>query len=731
MLKRLSNLSNSSDEHSRTGATTADVANSTNSHPQQLAPDGAVIENSIETSPILASDDGDADALEEEDFEALPAVASGFFDADTQAFMVSLLFHVVLILGLAIVPLVAIRESSAVALKAVPTAEVEEFTLIENVAVSEEMSTEVGANSSAADAMALSTAPVLAELSELPSPSFSEPVLNATFELNNQIEQAVGLVRSDVVVKGMTGVGTTGTDGAVDRITYEILRSMEERPTLVVWFFDQSGSLLKRRQEIRDRFDRIYEELGIIQDAQAATEDEPGSKDFDAPLLTSIYAFGEQVNLLTPKPTDKIDEIRDAIDSIQMDESGVERVFSALYKGVEKFKAYRSSRSGRGPERNVLFIAVTDERGDDANGLDVTIKECVKYAIPVYVVGVPAPFGRDVSYVKYVDPDPKFDQTPQWAEVDQGPESIMPERVKIGYRDDYYAEPVVDSGFGPFALSRLTYETGGIYFTVHPNRKIGRRVNRSDIDPFASNLQYFFDPETMSKYRPDYVSSDEYMKRVSESPLRQVLVRAAQLPRVDTLKDPQLNFIKRSEAGIVNELTQAQQQPARLEPPLQQLANLLATADEYRDREISPRWIAGYDLALGTCVAHKVRTEGYNLMLAKAKRGMNFEEEKSNTWVLAPSDEISTGSRLSKEADRATELLQGVAERHKGTPWGMLAERELRNPIGWTWKEEFTDLNPPPMANNRPNNNNTPPPPEDDKARMLKPPPPKRPLPKL
>lgn len=682
-------------------------------------------DENIHTSAGFASSPAQAELPQE---DAMPQdVASPWIDTDGQAFLVSLLFHVVLILALAVVPFVAPPDLASVMLKAPPPVAEEEFTLIEDVAISEEPSTKVGANSDATDQnMALSMAPVLATMSELPSPSFSPPQLNATFDLNNRIEKAVGLVRSDMVVKGMTGVGTTGTDGAVDQITYEILRSMEERPTLVVWFFDQSGSLLKRRQEIRDRFDRIYEELGIVRRSQ---EEKSARQADEEPLLTSVFAFGEQVNLLTPQPTADLDEIRDAIDSIEMDESGVERVFSAIYKGVDKFKSYR--RGGARQARNVLFIAVTDERGDDANGLDVTIKECTKFAIPVYVIGVPAPFGRDVNYVKYVDPDPQYDQTPQWAEVDQGPESIMPERVRLGYRDDFYAEPVVDSGFGPFALSRLAYETGGIYFTVHPNRKLDGRVRRGDIDPFASNLEYFFDPEVMVKYRPDYVSADEYMKRIGESPLRQVLARAAQLPRVETMVNPTMRFIKRDEAGFVNALTQAQQQAARIEPQLAQLAGILQLGEEHRATEISPRWIAGFDLAYGTVLAHKVRTEGYNLMLAKAKRGMNFENDKNNTWVLKPDTEISVGSRIEKEGARATELLTEVAEKHKGTPWGLLASRELRNPVGWKWVEEYTDLNPPPANNNRPGNNNPPRPPQDDQARMLKPPPPKRPVPKL
>ncbi len=664
-----------------------------------------------------------ADVLSEEMLQPPPL----WLNNDSQAFLVSLLFHTVLILALAVVPIVAATNQESLALRATPPLEEDEFTLIENVAISEEPSTKPGANSSSDSSMALSTAPILADLSEIPSPSLDPPAINATLNLNNQIARAVGLVRSDVIVKGMTGVGTTGTDGAVDRITYEILRSMEERPTLVVWFFDQSGSLLRRRQEIRDRFDRIYEELGIIGRSQQDPEE---ARDGDEPLLTSVFAFGEQVHVLTPKPTADIDAIRQAIDSIEMDQSGVERVFSALYKGVEKFKRYRSSRTGRGAERNVMFIAVTDERGDDANGLDATIKECCKYAIPVYVIGVPAPFGRDTTYVKYVDPDPKYDQTPQWAEVDQGPESIMPERVKLGFRDDYYREPVIDSGFGPFALSRLTYETGGIYFTVHSNRRTGRRVRRSEVDPFSSNLEYFFDPEVMVKYRPDYVDTKEYKKRVSDSPLRQVLIQAAQMPRVDTLQNPALRFVKRSDAALATALTTAQQKAARLEPQLAQLAEVLRTGADHRDQEASPRWIAGFDLALGTVLAHKTRAETYNAMLAKAKRGMNFENEKNNTWVLRPADEVSVGSKLEKEGKLARELLTSVAEKHQGTPWGLLARRELRAPIGWKWVEEFTDLNPP-ARNNRANNNNTPRPGRDDQARMLAPPAPKRPIPKL
>jgi hypothetical protein len=150
-----------------------------------------------------------------------------------------------------------------------------------------------------------------------------------------------------------------------------------------------------------------------------------------------------------------------------------------------------------------------------------------------------------------------------------------------------------------------------------------------------------------------------------------------------------------------------------------------------REREESPRWRAGYDLAMGRVLAQKVRTETYNAMLAKAKRGMSFEDPSNNTWVLEPSNEISVGSKWEREAETARQLLRGVVEEHSGTPWALLARRELDVPIGWAWKEEFTDLSPPPQrrpGNN--NNNNNPPPPQDEQRRMLEKKP-SRPVPKL
>ncbi len=666
---------------------------------------------------------------EYEDDDFYEEEEEGWFNDESVAFVASLLTHMAILLGLALVPVLAESDPNKVVLVSPPPDyERETMEVIEDLTYSDLPQEKIGANSSSNADMAEASAEMFAEVAEIPQPVDIRTSEIATINVNQMFREAVAPVDRLKEQKGKTGVGALGASGAVDRLTWEILQSMEERPTLVVWLFDKSGSLHRQRREIRDRFDRIYEELQIVK--KSGSDAFKAKKPNEHQLLTSIIGFGKTVELLTEEPTDDLQLIKDTVDNIEVDSSGVEQAFSAVYLAADEYKSLRRHRVGFGPQRNVMLVVVTDERGDDfQTGLEPTVDICRKNGMPVYVIGVPAPFGRDTTYVKYVDPDPKYDQSPQWAEVDQGPETLMPERVRIGFTGDYGDEPVMDSGFGPYALTRLCYETGGIYFTVHPNRNVNRRVRGSEIEAYSANLEYFFDPIKMAPYRPDYVSPADYMRMVKASPLRKALIDAGQMPGVEGLERPQTRFVKRSEAALVGQLSQAQQDAARLEPRLNSMSEVLLRGEAARDEETSPRWQAGYDLALGRVLALKVRTETYNAMLAKAKRGIKFEDEKNNTWQLVADKEISVGSKWEREAAKATELLQRVADEHDGTPWAVLAKQELATPIGWKWKEEYTDLNPPPRPGNNNNNNNNNAP-ADDKKRMLKKAP-KRPLPKL
>ncbi len=513
-----------------------------------------------------------------------------------------------------------------------------------------------------------------------------------------------------------------GTDGAISRLTDEILRSLEERDTLVVWFFDQSASLQSQRQKVAGQFQRVYEELGVIEKSGHPAFGSGRSK----PLLTAVAAFGAQVHFLVDPPTDDVGQICAVVEAIDRDDSGTERVFTAIESAANRYRRYRRGLD----RRNVMFVVFSDEAGDDQQELDKTVNLCRGLAIPVYVVGVPAPFGKRETLVKWVDPDPKYDQTPQWGRVDQGPETLLPERVRIHFANDNEDAAPLDSGFGPYGLTRLCVQTGGIYFSVHPNRTNDRRVSRREIANYSAYFSHFFDESVMRRYQPAYVSAKDYMRDVKSLPCREALVAAAQLSSVVPISRPRVRFVFRNEATFAAELTEAQKDAARLEPGLARMYEILRRGEKSRQRETVLRWQAGYDLAMGRILASKVRTENYNAMLALAKQGMKFQDPKNNTWLLVPSDDVSTGSKLRQLAHKAREYLQRVVREHPGTPWALLAEKELSEPLGWQWRERYTELNPPRVARAG-NNNNNPAPPRDDRARMLRRPPPRRPVPKL
>lgn len=552
----------------------------------------------------------------------------GWFGDESAAFVASLGVHLAVLLLLALTPLIASLEPDGLVIVASEAEDpVDEFRIVDDLAYSELPAEEIGANNSAELGMAEASAEMFAEIAEIPSPVDMEADVSGDIFVNNLFSQPVAPLDRLSDQKGKIGEGVQGAAGAIDRLTFEILKSLEERPTLVVWLFDQSGSLIRQREEIRGRFDQIYEELGIVIQERESKLSRDERREL--PLLTSIIGFGQDVKLFTDEPIDDLAEIKSVVDGLPIDTSGAERPFTAIELAVDRYKSLRRS-SGGGPERNVILVVVSDERGDDWDRLESAIKSCRRYGMPVYVIGTPAPFGREHLMVKYVDPDPQFDQTPQWAEVDAGPESLMPEMVRIGFSGNFEDEPVIDSGFGPYGLTRLAYETGGIFFTVHPNRDVNRDVRRGEIEPFASDLRRFFDPNVMARYRPDYLSSQDYEKRLKSSPLRTSLVAAA-MQAAPALDRPMTRFVKRSEAQLAGELTRAQQDAAKLEPALVRLAAILEPGLKDRQKEATPRWRAGYDLAMGRVLAQKVRTETYNAMLAKAKRGLAFEDAKNNT----------------------------------------------------------------------------------------------------
>jgi hypothetical protein len=632
------------------------------------------------------------------------------FDGDTPAWAVSLVLHVTVLLAMA---LVGLPEPPAKPrpISIVTTEPVETDVLLEppqEISVSDTPQEQAGAQSEHAQEMAQSQAPEIAEESFVPVVFDDHPVAE---EIAEPVDaDPTGLVlNTDITVKGDVGVGTTGASGAVDRLTVEIAAALEQRPTLVCWVFDQSVSLAAQRKEIAARLGRVFDELGM-------NKSEANRPD----LLNIVFAYGKGMQQVTEKPTSEAADVVAAIENIVVDDSGVEMTFSAIRAAAERAKVVRAGT----PRRNVMIVVFTDEVGNDQQLADQTAQMCRTQGMPVYVVGVPAPFGMREVKMKFVEFDPKYQGGEQWAVVDQGPETLYPEFVRIHPRE---AEEPIDSGFGPFSLSKLCAETGGIYFAVHANRHAQGRVSDDAVAPMASRLRRFFDPVAMKNYRPDYVAAVKIEQMLASNKAKKALVEAARSSQISPMESPQMTFPREDDGALALLLAEAQKMAARIAPKIDALYGILAAGAADREKIEEKRWQAGYDLAMGRLLATKIRTDAYNIMLAQAKTGMKFKNPKNDTWVLKPSHDVSaTGSQTDKLAKQCRTYLERVVKDHPGTPWAFLAAEELKTPLGYAWSETYTGVNKPKMGDGGGGGGN--PIPADDQARRLAPPKPARPL---
>ncbi|MCA9023649.1 MAG: VWA domain-containing protein [Planctomycetaceae bacterium] len=458
--------------------------------------------------------------------------------------------------------------------------------------------------------------------------------------------------------RGQTDKVAGGVEGAMDRITFEIAASLKERQTFVLWLFDASGSLRDRRSSIADRFELVYKQL----ETQGKTEG----------LYTAIASYGESTNILTPDPVTEVKALVQAVREIEVDESGLENVIAAVQQTVDKWKRFHRNE---GRWNKMVFI-VTDERGDDIESLEETITLCKRFGVRVYTVGNAAIFGKQEGYVDYRDEADGYMH--RNVVVDQGPESAFPHQVKLAF---WGGEGVggrllrMSAGYGPYGLTRLCAETGGMFFITDENKG------------------FKFDMAVMREYAPDYRPIRELEADVRQNPAKTALVQAAMAVEIDDVPAPQLAFRADDDTILRQQITEAQKPLADFQYHVDRLYKLLEQGMSARDTLTNPRWRAGFDLAMGRVQAMRVRAYGYNVMLANMKSApQTFQTEGNNLWVLQPSDKIETGPSVRKSAEEATVLLKRVIDEHAGTPWAALAERELSQPLGWEWTEGRIDI---------------------------------------
>jgi hypothetical protein len=486
------------------------------------------------------------------------------------------------------------------------------------------------------------------------------------------------------VPDGAAGDPSQAVDGyeeAMDRITHEILMQLLKGNVLVMWLFDQSESMKDDQREIRQRFERVYAELGITEEAKG-----------DA-LLTSIGSFGQGFVVHSPKPTADIEQIRAAIDQVPVDASGLENMCPAIGLMINQHR--KAASSGR---RRMMLIVVTDESGEPANNvanLELAINEAKDARCPVYFLGRESVFGYPWVHMQWVHP-----QTGgvHWLPIDRGPETGFIEQLQTdGFRRRYDAHA---SGFGPYEQCRLARESGGIFFMLpSPEVDLVQRDDRK------------YELRAMRPYLPDLGPREAYIAARDNSPLRTALWQVVN----------DLNPYRPDRTNVIEMRLQFSADPAAFAAEVQVELNKseqyvkylhaceqgLESIKSRRDNEPSPRWRANYDLLYAQVLAYKVRLYEYGAYLTefiKKPKVVPLKVEPNLTlgrWDIRHRQETITGDLTRSHIERSAEMFRRVITDHAGTPWAARAEWELARGFGVDLQEVYfppPNPNPPPVT---------------------------------
>ncbi len=463
-------------------------------------------------------------------------------------------------------------------------------------------------------------------------------------------------------------------DQAMSQITLELLDMLEKSNVLVIWAFDQSESMEEERLEIRDRIDRVYEELGLT------------GKVKNDRLTTAVVSYGKEVVLNTRKgPTSRSEEIRAAIESVENDPSGEEVMCLAVGTAISHHRKYCQRQ-----KRRMAVILLTDESGNPADNdmhMEDAIREARDAKCSIYTLGRESVFGYPHARMRWLHP-----QTNRWHHllIDRGPETAFPEQLQIdGFRRRWDA---FSSGFGPYEQTRMANETGGVFFMLPTEEKL-----------LVAGKKTRYELEAMRSYKPDLRSKLENYQDRDTYPLRsylwQVVSDLNPLESREKARVLEMRIHFSLDRGQFEQQKNAEQVKAI--NYLKYLANaekILIDNQRLREQEVAPRWQGNYDLILAQLVTFQIRMYEYGVYLdwfmqnpktalpvrgeavlndwAIGRRRLTFAENEE-LWKDYPQRE-----KVLQYIERAKVLLQTVIDNHPGTPWAARAKWELDHGFG-------------------------------------------------
>lgn len=630
------------------------------------------------------------------------------FLKNAPSIVVSLLVHVAVLLTLMMIPLVIDAGSPDILLESIfsedlPKEEIEQKLELDtkpaetlNVIAGGTPSTAIGAASQPA------STPVDVQKAKV----LNEATVDAPrVEAMQMSDEVMAAELGEGEITGEVGSMVEGYGAAMGIISQEIIRMMRQQKVTVIWLFDESGSLVDDRKEIRENYLRVYQELGI-----AAAQDKDLRRGSEL-LLTVVASYGKEIHEHTPRPTADPELVMAAIDKVQEDPSGEENMCSSIGLIIKKYT--RMAIQGK---RKLAIIVVSDESGDDGDSVEEAILAAKSAKAPIYVMGRESMFGYPYARQRWTYEDKAKDiKEDFWLRIRRGPETAFPECLQWnGLEARWDAQ---SAGFGPYEQVRMAKESGGIFFVLPGEEEtlVGE----------GANDKRKYDFLALREYTPLLLSRREYFEQRATSQFRQTLwnVIARLNPSSNKVlfetHDPELNIRDEHYPLLPGPFQQEALKQVQKAVKAMMLVNegltLLDDVKPLRAQESSQRWRAGYDLAYAQL--HIFRLRLYQFLLAMDVHANNMPAPKnpmSNEWNfwrnagnnLVPDDEqfarLKTAFRLNMERSEyitmvaaeeknAFELLDIVIKEHPGTPWARRAQDEKSSGFGFVVTDRLWD----------------------------------------
>jgi len=604
---------------------------------------------------------------------------------DYSAFFTSLIVHAVILSAMAMFHHHLTDSQPEVAIETIfdderDQAEFEQV-LETNLSVSENLSVTSGGMVSTN--VGASTAPAISSQKIETSESLKEPEIKINAgEITAPGEDILGKDLGAGEVTGEVGAVVDGYGTAMSRISKELIRIMREEKIMVVWLFDESGSMRDDQKEIRDNFNKIYGELGI------AAKQESKTRARDQTLLTNILSYGATVHVHTPKPTTDLKEVQEAITKIPEDKSGLENMCQTISATIDKYAIM-----ARKQDRRLCIVVVSDESGDDGAAVEEVITRAKRAKTPIYILGRESVFGY--PYTRQLWDKNKFGLR-FWIQINRGPETAFPESLQ--YDGLHGRWDAFSAGFGPYEQVRIARETGGIFFVL-PGKE-GDLIGAGSTD----KRQFRF--QDMKEYQPLLLSRRDYDASRSASKFRTAIWKV--IVTMNPHLDKQLNVrelyypVKKKEFYDIG--SKEVPKAIRAMGLLQKSVDILESIEPLRAQEKSSRWRAAYDLTLAQCLAYRVRLFQFCLAMDKhAKTMPPLTKTTNNVWnvkrvkkMLPPDAQQVKLTKVSVEhleaqLKKAEAQYKFVMKEHPGTPWSQRAGYEMGLGFGMTFVDGFRD----------------------------------------